>query len=378
MLSMHSIAVSCWLALAAPPSAQGEIGGVVVDAANGRPVPGAEVVLRVMLDGQLVPGEQTTADAEGRFLFTGLPAAGGYLYVPGANADGVHYPGRRVWLTALDPRAEVRLDVCRALTEPSPLVVRRYDIVLKPEPGKLTVSETMHVENPTQTCYVGRAETKDAEPVTLRLSIPSNFERTTFEQEFYGRRFSLAGGALVTSIPWMPGQHELKFTYVLPADPGHPVWERPLDLPTEELAVTVRTDKPDDVACNLPRRAAEQPGQLVFRSGTDPLPAGYVLRAELGKVPFSWRASGPWLALATLAGLAAGAGLTMLRRRKRKRPAGPRHPGDGRKKGGAALPHHGRGTRKRCRRTVPSSILASQERQTLKSRTRNGRPEVHG
>jgi len=398
MLSIHSIAVSCCLALAAPPSAPGEITGVVVDAADGRPVPGAEVVLRVTIEGRLVPAEQSTADAEGRFRFTDLPVDGGCVYVPGANADGIHYPGRRVWLTSISPQADVRLKICRAVAGPNPLVVRRHEIVLEPKPGSLSVSETMLIENPTQTCYVGRAETESAgtegagtegagtegagtkgtEPVTLRLSIPSNFERATFEKEFYGRRFSLAGGALVTSIPFTPGRRELKFTYVLPTDSRRPVWERPLDLPTEELTLTARTDRPDDMACNLPRRASGPPGDVVFRSGTGPLPAGYVLRVELGKVPFSWRAYGPWLALAMLAGLVAAASLTVLRQRRRNRPAGPRQPVAARQTGEAAPPHHGREARKRRRRNVPSSTRAGRQKRALHPQARNGGSEDRG
>ncbi|MFW6125137.1 MAG: hypothetical protein ACOC46_03225, partial [Pirellulales bacterium] len=194
MLSIHVMVVSCWLLSTAAAPPPGEISGAVVNAVTGEPVPDAPVVLRVALQNRFVPAQKTAADATGRFLLEGLPVGDGYLYVPGANAEGIHYPGPRVRLTSRRPKAEVRLEVSPAVAEPNPLVVRRHEIVLEPQPGALTVSETMHIENPTRTCYVGRAETEGAEPVTLRLSIPSHFRRTTFEKEFYGRRFSIAGG----------------------------------------------------------------------------------------------------------------------------------------------------------------------------------------
>jgi LPXTG-motif cell wall-anchored protein len=300
----------------------------VVDAVDGRPVPEAVVVLRVAIDQQFVPAEETTADARGRFRFEDLPVGRQFLYVPGANADGIHYPGPRVRLSPFNPDAEVRVEVCRAVEGPNPLVVRHHEIVLEPEGASLRVSETLRIENPTQTCYVGHAEADNPEPVTLRLSMPPDVERTTFEREFYGRRFSVAEGGLVTSIPWTPGERELKYTYVLPFDARLPVWERPLDLPTEDLVVTVRTDKPDEVDCNLQRSAPDQPGEIIFRSGADPLAAGEVVRVELAGVPFSWRAHGPWLALATLAALIGGAGLVILRRRKRNQPTSAGRPRD--------------------------------------------------
>lgn len=53
--------------------------------------------------------------------------------------------------------------------------------------------------------YVGRPAHEGGRTATLRLSIPSDFHRTTFHKEFYGRQFTLIDGRLVTDIPWAPG-----------------------------------------------------------------------------------------------------------------------------------------------------------------------------
>jgi len=322
--------LSAYLALAASSPATGTIGGVVVDAANGQPVPGATVVLRVTVEGQLVPAEEAVADGDGRFAFRGLPASPQYVYLPGANCDGVHYPGPRLRLTPLQTSANVRLEVCRAVAEPNPLVVRHHRIAVRLQPDALRVWETMIVDNPTPTCFVGRANSDDEAPVTLSLSIPPDFERTTFAKEFFGRRFSVVGEKLVTSIPFTPGEREIAFAYTLPRGNGQPVWRRPLDLPTEVLEVTVRSNKPDEVGCNLDRQAVGGPREAVFRCGPEGLPAAYVLRVQFGAAPFSLSDYAPWLALATLGVLIAATWLSMhfRRRRQRGRNAQPRPPAE--------------------------------------------------
>ena len=220
---------------AGPPLHDGAIEGVVVHAADHTPAAGAEVVLRAKIDGQLLPVAETTADAQGRFRFAELPTDGRIVYLPGANRGGMHYPGPSVRLSSLRPRAEVTLNVHEAVTFPNPLVVRQHTITLCPEPGVLRVTESMLIDNPTAACYVGQAADKHGEPVTLQLAIPADFARY-FASEFFGRRFSLMDGKLVTGVPWPPGQRELTFSYVLANTQRHYVWQRPWTCRRQECA----------------------------------------------------------------------------------------------------------------------------------------------
>ncbi len=142
------------------------------------------------------------------------------------NHDGVHFPGPRLQLTTQRPSADVEISVYDTISAPCPLVICRQDIAMRFQPGTLSVTESIVVDNPTRRCYVGAHSPDGDEPITLQLSIPPNFERTTFQTEFFGRRFCLMGDKLATSIPWPPGQRELKFTYVLPAQQGFFLWQR--------------------------------------------------------------------------------------------------------------------------------------------------------
>ncbi len=306
-------------ALAAPSAEPaGTISGVVVNASAGKtPAGQSPVVLRVQLNGDFVPFQETTSDARGRFLFRGLPVGREYVYLPGANREGVHHPGPRVALTSERPHAEVELSVFDSVAEPSPLVIRRQEITLRPQQGALSVTESLTIENPSSKCYVGRAPRADAEPITLELAIPSNFDRTTFHKEFFGRRFALEGGKLVTGIPWRPGTQELAFTYLVPNARSRCTWRRPLDLPCSHVLVRVRTNKTDEVSCNLEPGPAGGKGEVVFQAAGQTLPAGYTICVELGRLPIAFMSYARWLALAALLVLAAGTSLVAVRRRRR-------------------------------------------------------------
>ena len=151
----------------------------------------------------------------------------------------------------------------------------------------------MLIDNPTSACYVGQAAGKDAEPATLQLAIPADFQRVTFDSEFFGRRFFLVGGRLVTGVPWPPGRRELTFSYLLGNTQRHYVWQRPLDLPSAKVRVSICTDRPGQVTCNLGDAPWHENGQIAFESGERTLAVGYPLRVELGSLPVSAMAYAP-------------------------------------------------------------------------------------
>ena len=167
----------------------GTIEGVVVNASQGNaPVPQAEVILQVRLEGAFAPVEKTQADALGRFHFDNLPVGPEALYLPGATRGGVFYPGRRIELSSTHPTAHLTVAVHDAVGQPNPLVIRQHEVVLRAEPGVLQVVEAMLIDNPGNTTYIGHGA-PDAKMVsTFRLGIPSDFTRLTFEKEFFGRQ----------------------------------------------------------------------------------------------------------------------------------------------------------------------------------------------
>lgn len=324
---MVALKLALWLGAswAGASSSTGDISGVVVNASQGgAAVPRAEVMLREMQDGQFVLRAETVADEAGRFHFDDLPLGRQHLYLPGANRDSIHYPGPRLQLIGTQPHGQVTLEVRDTLKQPSPLVCKKFEVQVRPESGVLQVTESLLINNPTATTYVGQPAEEGAAPVTLSLSIPREFERTTFFQEFYGRRFTVVDGKLVTAIPWTPGDRELKYRYTLKNEARYRVWERPLDLPCEAVTVRVLHSQPDEVACSLTPTPATSRGEQVFEVAGQVLPAGHVIRVQLGRLPISWTTYAKWGALLILVGSVSATGLAVLwrRRRTRIRPAG--------------------------------------------------------
>jgi hypothetical protein len=283
-----------------PSGDSGTILGTVVNGSReNAPASGAEVVLQVRQDEAFIPLSQTTADEQGRFAFDGLSLDGDPQFLVGANRDGVFHPGGRVRLNSRRAEENVVVRVFDAITEPSPLIARRHTVAIRTEPNLLNVTETILISNPSVYCYVGDEGKRS---VTLRLSVPSEFEKITFHKEFYGRRFAVIDGVLMTTIPWPPGERELSFTYVVPMEKRCLTWERPLDLPCGDVRVTIDTTNPNGITSTLPSAPTGKGAELVFEHRGVQLPAGHVIRVELGHQPLSLSADGRWIALGMLGG----------------------------------------------------------------------------
>jgi hypothetical protein len=312
------------LLLAASPAAvvAGTIQGTVVNTSTGKAVPcQVAVALQVQVRNELVPFRDVISDKQGRFRFERLPVGDGVIYRAGATRHGIFYPGPRIRLTGLQPLARTELSVCDAAAGPDPLLLKKMDVLIRPETGLLRVTESLLLENPSHTCYVGKAAHNGADPVTLVLSIPRDFERTTFDQEFFGRRFAIFNGKLITSVPWPPGEREVRYTYVLRNTQQVMRWKRPLDLPCANVTVRVEGKSPHEIRCEMLRRTATGEESAVFESAGQELPAGQVLQVELGRLPLPWMTYGKWAAVGILLALIAAAGWLHFRGRRRQSPA---------------------------------------------------------
>ena len=291
----YSFSQSRWLSplRKSPPVPGGTIQGVVVNGTqNNEPLEGVEVLLRAGTDGELTPVAETKTDRYGKYLFAQLPPDPTLVYLPGANRDGVHYPGRRVHLDPGNRVANGKIVVYDAITAPCPLVAKQHDIDIVVEQRVLEVTERLLIANPTRMTYVGQSM-GNGPPVTLLLSIPQDFDRVTFDKEFYGRQFFVVDHRPVTEFPWLPGEQELRFTYRVPLLESAGQFRRLLDLPSTDVRISLHGADARQVSCNLPR--SKEPGdQVTFASVGEQLPQGFTIEMQLRSLPFPWMQYARW------------------------------------------------------------------------------------
>ncbi|MFO0969837.1 MAG: carboxypeptidase-like regulatory domain-containing protein [Gemmataceae bacterium] len=297
------------------------IEGVVVNGSqDGAKVAGAAVVLRAGLEGALRPEVQTVTDAEGRFVFDKLVVDPDMVFLPGANHQGVHYPGPRLQIPGGATTSPVKLVVFDAVASPSPLVVELHEIDVHLEAGVLEVTQTLRIRNPSQTTYVGQAGSMSS-LATLSLTIPDGFERVTFHDEFNGRRFKLVDKRLVTDIPWTPGRREVKFSYRLPVEEANRALEWSIDAPCSHVRLRVHGENAERFASDLGEGAARDDGSVLFESVN--VPAGHKVALQAGSGPTPWIVYLRWSALGLLGVLILGTAALRLRRRSRGEPPAP-------------------------------------------------------
>ena len=87
-----------------------------------------------------------------------------------------------------------------------------------------------------------------------------------------------------------------------------------LDLACGEVRVRVIGATPGEMSCNLPEGQSRDEGELLFQSRGEPLPAGHVIRVELGRLPVPLTAHARWFALVILVGLMGGTSISVWRR----------------------------------------------------------------
>jgi hypothetical protein len=318
------IAILSWANVVDSPELHGTIQGVVVNGTrDNEPIGDVEVLLRAGPEGMLEPVAKTRTDMYGKFEFEDVPLEPTIVYLPGADRDGVHYPGERIRLGSDNRLAHVTIVAFDAIESPTPLIVQRHDIALDVQQDAVEISETLFVTNPSRTTYVGE-QVADMSPTTLRLSVPPNFDRVTFSSEFYGRRFRVDDHQPVTDIPWPPGHRELKFSYRIPIDTSGGMFRRLLDLPARNITLRLRGRNPEEVSCNL-QGAENSSNEIVFASAEQEFPAGHTIELQIGDLPFPWTQCARWGSLIALGAIAVTTAIVLQRRDEADRSAKRSH-----------------------------------------------------
>jgi hypothetical protein len=290
----------------------GSIQGVVVNGTRGNePLADIEVILRAGPEASMTSVAKAKTDIYGKFAFEDIPLDSPSIYQPGAKRNGIYYPGSRHRLDRENRFAQSRIVVFDTVESQSPLVVRKHEIDITVQNDSLAVRETLVVVNPSQTTYVGKRIDENP-PTTLALSLPPSFDRVTFDNEFYGRRFRIAEHQPVTDVPWPPGRREISCNYNVPVEKSTGMFRRRLDLPTGDVVVHVQGEDPEQMSCNLAQFRSDSAG--AFEAGGKDLDAGFTIALRIRDAPINWTMYARWSSLGVLCALALGTVIIQRRR----------------------------------------------------------------
>ncbi|MEC9013889.1 MAG: hypothetical protein VYA78_04860, partial [Chloroflexota bacterium] len=205
----------------APTLAQeaADVRGQVVNGTEGAIIPEDLSVLMLITspDGRLSGTGQTSADAEGRFIFEDVQVREGDSYTVSVNHLGVFYGTS---FGATDLADELTLTVFEVTGDASVIEVKRQVMVIAGvDEGAQTLSaiEFVQIDNPSDRTLV--PDLTNVEQISfLRFSLPPNPAELTVNSDLPAGDIVSIGTGFALASPVVPGSHSIDFSYTFPFD----------------------------------------------------------------------------------------------------------------------------------------------------------------
>lgn len=240
-LTAHLLAVMAFMMLtgvsasAQAPAPMGQVLGRIVGA-SAKEAAGAKVVLvKFTLNAQGVPAgapiQMLSADAEGRYAFTGVPIDGHAVYKLGTRIAGRLVASESFTFPEGKPVVRLDLAVPALVGDTSGLFFKQVVVAMEPVVGAVWVTEVMHVGNPTPNVI-------DAVNAPLELTLPPEAsDLTMIREEQEAANHTHLGAKLLVYGRLQPGDTTIAFRYRIGAILGAAELEKRYPHPVEELVV---------------------------------------------------------------------------------------------------------------------------------------------
>jgi hypothetical protein len=191
------------------------IDGTIVNSTTGKPQPGVTILLVKPGQGGMRTIGSTTSDAAGHFLFQKDEPGGGPQLLQ-ANYKGVNY---NKLMTPNIPTSNVELDVYEATKSPAVAQIAQRMLVFEPSSSKTSVTETVLVQNKSNTTYNNPALG------SLRFYLPRGADGQVRVNAQGPQGMPLPQAAQKTNetdiyqvdFAIKPGETEFDVTYIIPA-----------------------------------------------------------------------------------------------------------------------------------------------------------------
>ncbi|MFH1646998.1 MAG: hypothetical protein ABID71_04815 [Chloroflexota bacterium] len=252
------LAVLLVLALSVPVAAAdpgGIIEGQLINGtANSTSPTGLAVTLSVFFNDVETESTVTTADADDRFVFTGLDTGPEYRYEAATRYQGVEYRSEPVTFENGDPSGAADIIVYDTTASDEAILVMMSHMILSSQPDSLLVREYYLFVNYSDRTYLGPGG--DAARGTLRFSLPPGAVNLRLTMGLLDGDILLNEDGFMDTRPLPPGSHELAFSYVVGRDSGRYTLNQPIYYPTNRFDLLIQSE---DIQVSSAQLAQDEP-----------------------------------------------------------------------------------------------------------------------
>lgn len=202
---------------------------------------GGAIELHLFQQNQLIRSLDLTLDEMGLAMVDDLPIDLRLRPLVRVEHSGVVYQEAGPAIEPANPSVSMDVVVYETSREAPAWRVASRQVIIAPSEGKVLVTESVYVNNPADTTWLGEGQTVSEEKLTtVRLGLPAAAANIQLVGGFHGWCCTtLKDDALAVHMPLMPGRAVFEYVYELPASRSPTHLEFASAAPTDELAVIV-------------------------------------------------------------------------------------------------------------------------------------------
>lgn len=265
-------------------------------------------------------------DESGLAMVTDLPVGLGIRPVVRIRHAGVYYQQLGEPLDIANPVASMEVVVFEVTpTVPAWKVVLRQ-LMFERKESSVLIAETVVVDNPTDSSWLGGDADTQGRRTTVSLAIPSGASDIQLEKGFHGWCCTeFKDSNLNIQMPLMPGRTTFQFAYALPSPDGRIDLTVTTRAPVEHAAVYVPSGETVSQADRLRPAGVEMiEGSANRLYQADGLKSGdsfrIVIAAAVAAAPATPSSQLPWYVIAGAVVCAAGAVVALKAIRQKRQP----------------------------------------------------------
>ena len=204
--------------------------------AQGAPVTGDPVSVRIYQNQQLTDTLQGTVDASGRAVFKNVPAGEQVFAVPSAKHNGMMFSGPAVAMSP-GPGSHVgHVEVYEISEDSLQLSVGVHHFIIKAQADYLAITEYMQLVNSSDMAVTSKEKDSQGLPVVLKMLLPSGFKNLQFSDYFEAAAVVKTADGFYDTMAMPPGaNHHAVFSYTIDIDSATMEIVKNISLPTSEF-----------------------------------------------------------------------------------------------------------------------------------------------